>query len=60
MNISAIEFIGAKYHDVECSLYLDELPDVYYEKDGDIYVKTNKHCPDVKSKAIVKLEHNRG
>lgn len=38
MKISEIEFIGAKYHDTECGLYIDELPNGYYEKNGDVYL----------------------
>ena len=52
MNISQIEFIGAKYHDIECSLYLDQLPDGYYEKEGDIYLVEG----DIKTDEIILLK----
>tara|TARA_R110000737_G_scaffold277609_1_gene284371 strand:+ start:347 stop:505 length:159 start_codon:yes stop_codon:yes gene_type:complete len=51
MQISAIEFIGAKYHDIECGLYLDELPDGYHEKQDGVYLVES----DVKSTEIVKI-----
>jgi hypothetical protein len=51
MKISEIEFTGAKYYDIECGVYLDELPYSHYEKQGDIYLVKG----DIKSTEIVKI-----
>ena len=52
MNISPIKFIGAKYHDIPCGLYVDELPDGYSEKDGDVYLVDG----DIKTDEIILLK----
>ena len=38
MELSEIEFIGARYHDIVCGLYSDTLPDGYHEKNGVVYL----------------------
>lgn len=52
MAISEVKFMGAKYHDIPWGLYSDELPDGYYEKDGDIYLVDG----DRKSDEIILLK----
>ena len=44
-------FDGAKYYDNIMRLYIDELPNGYYEKDGDVYLSSS----DTKTESIVLL-----
>ena len=45
-------FDGAKYYDNIMKLYIDELPDGYYEKDGDIYLSSS----NTKTESIILLK----
>ena len=45
-------FDGAKYYDNMMKLYIDELPNGYYEKDGDVYLSSS----DTKNESIIILK----
>lgn len=51
MKISSIKFKGAKYHDVAFGLYLECLPDGFYEKLGAVYLENG----DIASNDIIKI-----
>ena len=56
-RIEKLYFDGAKYYDATKAIFLNELPDYYYENgDGDVMIKTVEGCPDIMSSDITSIK----